>query len=161
MPLRRLTISQRSYIAGFLDADGSISIGGGIDKRGRQRWQLQILFYNCNIKVLKTISAWIGEGNIRARKRASKWNTSYVLRFSSITAVELLGQIKKYLLIKKEQAEIAEKFAATFEYANYEGSSWQGGRRLSKETINIRRALKKELQSLTLKANYLGAQRVN
>ncbi len=152
----QLTPTQKAYIAGFLDADGSISIEGRTTRKGWQHWALRLVFYNCNLEVLEKIKKWVGIGSITERNRSSKWNISRMLRIQGISAVNLLKQIKPYLIVKKKQAEIAIKFSKTFSDENLEGSSWRGGRKLKQKTIEKRTELKKELQSLTLIANYLG-----
>ena len=152
----KLTPTQKAYIAGFLDADGSISIAGSITKKGHQHWALQLYFWNCNIDVLEKIRNWAGIGSIRERNRSNKWNISRSLKFQGLSAVNLLKQVKPYLIVKKEQAKIAIEFSKTFSDKNLIGSSWQGGRKLTQKTIKKRILLKKKLQSLTLIANYLG-----
>lgn len=152
----KLTPTQKAYVAGFLDADGSISIEGSVSKRGWQHWALRLIFYNCNLEVLEKIKKWVGIGSITERNRSNKWNISRMLRLQGISAVNLLKQIKPYLIVKKKQAEIAIKFSKTFSDKNLENGNWRYGKRVKKKTIEERKQLKNELQSLTLIANYPG-----
>lgn len=153
---KKLTSTQRAYVAGFLDADGSISITGNTTRRGHQHWSLQLIFYNCNLEVLKKIQFWMGIGSIHSRKRTSKWRISYRLKFQGAAAARLLKAIHRYLIVKKKQAEIGLEFAKTIGPFALKGSSWQGGRKLKPAIIEKRKQLKINLQSLTLTANYLG-----
>ena len=154
--MRELTEAQKSYMAGFLDGDGNISIEGARIGAKHQSWALSICYYNCNIEVLEKIQSWLGTGSIYERKRTSKWRINYRLKVRGVSARDVLAEIFPYLIVKREQASVAMEFAKTFTKYNYSGSSWQGGRKLTEITIKKRNKLKDRLHELTLTANYVG-----
>jgi len=147
---------QCAYLAGFIDADGCIQINGrnGKDKK---TWHLTVILYNCNYEALNKMRNWIGSGKVNCRNRnLGKWRKSYVLKYGAATAAKLIKKIAPYMLVKKRQAMVAMEFIETFKKDNYEGSSWQGGRKVKEFTLKKREQLKRKLQSLTGTANYLG-----
>lgn len=151
-----LTKMQCSYLAGFIDADGCIQIDG---KNGENKrpWTLTVTLYNCNNTALEEMRDWIGSGKVKCRDRnPEKWNKSYALRYRAATATKIIKRTMPYMLVKKGQAVVAMEFLETFGRNNYEGSSWQGGRKVKKEALRKREQLKLKLQSLTGTANYLG-----
>ena len=151
-----LTRWQCAYLAGFIDADGCIQIYGR-NGENKRPWTVTVTLYNCHKKALEEMRDWIGAGNVKCRDRnPEKWNASYYLKYAAATAAKVIKKTAPYMLVKREQAAVIMEFLETFKKDNYEGSSWQGGRRVKEPVLNKREQLKKKLQSLTGIANYLG-----
>lgn len=151
-----LTKMQCAYLAGFVDADGCIQIEGK-NGENKKTWTLTVTLYNCDNFALEKMRDWIGSGKVKCRDRnPEKWNKSYALRYRAATAAKIIKRIVPYMLVKKEQGDVAMEFLKTFGRDNHEGSSWQGGRKVKKEALQKREQLKQKMQSLTGTANYLG-----
>jgi len=107
----------KSYLAGFLDADGSISIIKIIGKKTLERLQLRSPFYllmvtisnNYEPFIIDLVSIYGGSKKTTKAKKAN-WNTSYCWTITSRAALNFLNDIFPYLRIKKRQAEIAIDF---------------------------------------------------
>lgn len=92
------------YTAGFLDADGSVSLR-------KDRAQVDYLrspcveFYNCDKSILEKIQQRWG-GKIKARiPKKENWNMSYELRLGGDVAIELLTDVAPYMLHVKKVPE--------------------------------------------------------
>ncbi len=89
------------YTAGFLDADGSVSLakpGAG------DNWKRTpcVEFYNADSKILEAISSRWG-GKISARKpKNPSHNISYELRLNGDKALKLLEDVEPYMLHQKK-----------------------------------------------------------
>lgn len=95
-----------AYIAGFLDGEGSIFI---YEKANRPR--LRVSFANNDKGILDWISEVTGNGSLSTKTRQSKVHaTSYILQFNADAALSLLLQVRMYLRIKKEQADLGINF---------------------------------------------------
>ncbi len=98
-----------SYIAGFFDADGAVSLI--LDKRSLYSpWpRVQCLFYNNNKEILEKIQSFFGFGKIYiTHKHPEKgWKVNYRLVFSGRQSDELLEKIIPYLNVKRVRAELA------------------------------------------------------
>ena len=89
------------YTAGFLDADGSVSLS---KSRKNFDWLRSptVEFYNCDISILETIQQkWGGKIDARNPKKEN-WNISYELRLGGDAALRLLEDVAPYMLHKKK-----------------------------------------------------------
>lgn len=90
------------YTAGFLDADGSVSL---YKDRSNQPDYLRgpcVEFYNCDKGILEKIQARWG-GRIDSRNSAKeKHNVSYELRLIGNAAYQLLEDVVPYMLHQKK-----------------------------------------------------------
>lgn len=107
--VRKMSVAERAYIAGFLDGDGTIIIG----KRkcdwtsAGESYRPDVVFSNTCRDALVTISNMIGTGSVgEATVRGRNIKQLYRLRISSQQAKYLLQQIGEYLVIKKDQARL-------------------------------------------------------
>jgi hypothetical protein len=111
--MKTLTTEQRSYLAGFLDADGSIfaQLIRGNDLKYKYRIRVSIGFYQNkrHIWFLTNLQKDLKCGSIRQKKDDV---VEYVITAAD-PVKNLLLQIKDYLVLKKRQAnlvlEILEK----------------------------------------------------
>ncbi len=96
-----------SYIAGFFDGEGSICHNG----RG-----YRITIAQTNEDVLKGIASFSGVGAvIKTTKRKKHWKDSWVYYIASQEDVYIfLKNIKSFLVVKKDSAQIAMAFLKNY-----------------------------------------------
>jgi len=102
------------YIAGFLDADGTIGVSKTKCSTTRTgvRYSLRLSLSNTSKEVLELIQNTLPKGRIikLELKKPRKWKTNWQLGFSGLNAKEVLHKLMPYLVIKHPQAELALKF---------------------------------------------------
>ena len=100
-----------AWAAGFFDGEGCISISKPINKRKNgvhyTGYQLQAIVAQRDRRPLEVIVGLFG-GNITAVKIHG--STYWYLRKHGAKAAELLEQLLPFLVLKKEQAELALRF---------------------------------------------------
>jgi hypothetical protein len=108
--LPMLTESEAAYIAGFVDADGSIMI----QRFNKKYFRLLVNVSNRDLEVLQWIHNKTGfMGFMDERKhdlKNKKWSRAYVLVLSIQIAEWLLRQIEPYMIVKRIQASWALYF---------------------------------------------------
>jgi hypothetical protein len=102
----KLTDAQAAYIAGFLDADGSVILYG----RG-EKARLRVSFTNRHKETLEWIVAVTGVGNVAGGKRQNAKHSYCWNAFVNSEAAEtLLTQVAPFMITKRTQAELAIDF---------------------------------------------------
>jgi hypothetical protein len=89
------------YTAGFLDADGSVSLG---KDRKDCEWMRspRVDFYNCDLGILEKIqNRWGGWMKTRTPLNPNH-NVSYELRITRTAALKLLEDVAPYMLHSKK-----------------------------------------------------------
>lgn len=106
-----MTNQEAAYIAGFIDADGSIS--GHTRAWGRCLPQVSIT--NVDVPTLKWMQATIGCGTLTTQGKRSKRHhrPHHQLTFYSANAERLLLAVLPHLRVKRVQAELALMVLAT------------------------------------------------
>jgi len=102
------------YVAGFIDADGSM----GITRRGNGRYEPHLAFINTNKLVLDEIRSFMGTvPKVGVNNRYSEsnykphWRTAYKLQIGSKRDLRhVLLNVKEFLVIKKRNAELILNF---------------------------------------------------
>lgn len=105
----RLKNTDRAYIAGFLDGDGSIHVKLKPSNDYRFRFQIApyIVFYQGQkeIKFLKYLKELVGEGYIRERNDGIA-----ELIIGNVEGIrETIKMVKPFLRLKKKQAELMDE----------------------------------------------------
>ena len=111
--MRNLTDSQKAYIAGFLDADGSIYAQAKINKTHKYGYQIApyIVFYQSkkSRENFKQFCELINLGYIRERKDGI---LEYIIgRINNIQI--FLEEIGSYVLFKREQVRLLTQIIET------------------------------------------------
>lgn len=110
--MNNLSLTQKSYLAGFLDADGSIYVQAKINNTYKYGYQIApyiVLFQSKQDDGFKNICELIGGGYIRERKDGI---TEYIIgRLDEI--LEFLTIVEPYVLLKKEQIRLMRKIIET------------------------------------------------
>lgn len=125
-----------SYIAGFLDAEGSIMIIP--DKRKIAGYGILITMPNTHKPVLESMQRLVG-GRLYY-KHSKSVSPHYVLTFYGKYGIELINKIKDFLIIKKEQSEICLLMYSHQQKLRYKP--------LSKEDVDYRESLYKKIKTL-------------
>src|SRR3989344_2528191 len=106
--MNNLSLTQKSYLAGFLDADGSIYVQAKVNKTYKYGYQIApyiVLFQSKKDNNFEQICKLIGAGYIRERKDGI---TEYIIgKLDEIT--EFLKVIEPYVLLKKKQVQLMKK----------------------------------------------------
>jgi hypothetical protein len=90
------------YTAGFLDADGSVSLQKGRSTDPNYMRTPEVSFYNCDRTILDAISARWG-GKVKSNKPTSeKHNVSFCLKVGGDAALRLLKEVVPYMLHQKK-----------------------------------------------------------
>ncbi|MCP5375212.1 MAG: LAGLIDADG family homing endonuclease [Rickettsiaceae bacterium] len=103
----------KGYIAGFLDADGCISLcKNKVKSRNNIRYSLFIIIVNTDKRILEYIKGKLKVGKIyQAKPQRSNHKTPYHYRIQDNKDIEkVLKQLVDYLILKKAQAMLALKF---------------------------------------------------
>ena len=106
MSLPKLKVSERAYIAGLIDGEGTISVT--YDGRNKNNLFVRVLITNTNEELLKWLKERVG-GNYHIRNKPMKegWKKFGQWQIAHTNAIKLLEQIRNYLVIKKDQYLIA------------------------------------------------------
>jgi intein/homing endonuclease len=140
-----------AYLAGFLDADGSITIVNRNIKGKPTRYRVQICVYNCNILIINKLKHLFG-GKIRSNNvnsSYSKWRNCFVYSLSDSQAINVIKNIYPYLIIKKRQADIALQIAEVRSEANPAERRWN--KEIANKINDSMLRLKAEINKLNIR----------
>jgi len=96
------------YAAGFFDGEGCVNCSSG----RKNSPFIRILVVNTNLEVLKVFQNFWGGDINKNYKPKEHWKQAYTWRLSHKSALKFLSDILPYLIVKKEQAELAIKFGS-------------------------------------------------
>ncbi len=138
-----VTDTKLAYAAGIIDGEGSIGAYTRGSKQGRGSLCLQLTVANTDIRMLVFLSElWGGKVSTLNRKHMKRqlYEWSRVGRECGC----VLQDVLPYLIVKKEQAELAVEFANSIQFGCGKGRSYI----LSDETIERRHEIALELKQL-------------
>jgi hypothetical protein len=105
-----------AYLAGFIDADGSITIviARYKDKETgkiKVQYRAKLSAHNCKVEPIQLLQETFGGGKLRYKKtgkaRAKEhWRPCYEWTITSTMATSAMKQMLPFLRIKREQADI-------------------------------------------------------
>jgi hypothetical protein len=107
-----LSATERAYIAGLIDGEGSISIVKW-KTTGKRRSEVRVSIYNCN----RAMISWL-EDKLHAKRRnvprsKPSWKQAFVVALHSVSATLLLQTVLPYLVAKQGQAELVITYQST------------------------------------------------
>lgn len=105
--VEQLSAEQLAYIAGFFDGEGCVHIGG---RRHNSSYNLEVSASNTDKAVLDMLQLCFGGRIDTVKKTKSHYKQCYKWRAVSTQAKDFLSNIKLFLTVKKQQAEIAIAF---------------------------------------------------
>lgn len=107
-----------AYIAGIIDGEGSIIINKLKESKGTHlyRYQLFVKVVNTDERLLKYLSQKTSTSYFKD-KRTNNTNrrNTFSIHWSIKSSVQILQKIYPYLVIKKEQVDLALNFVKTFD----------------------------------------------
>ena len=110
----QMTIQEKIiYLAGIVDGEGWIGFNKNLrkgQKESKLRYWFSLVIVNTNKDLMDWIQSNFG-GSVHKRKAHSEnWKQAYDWRIVCTQAINLIELIKPYLIIKKNQAEIAVSY---------------------------------------------------
>jgi hypothetical protein len=112
--VNNMSESEASWLAGYLDGDGCVTI----NKNQRATGTLRLSFDSCDIELLESLQKITGVGVINLKSgQKGKHRPAYYWRVSGKETVAILKQIVKYIRcdFKRRRAEIVIANADVFE----------------------------------------------
>jgi len=105
--VKSLSEPEKAYIAGFIDADGTLIIS-----KSKNIFTPRIVIGNCDKPVLEIMNGWIGVGAIYTKKMNNPTHrTLYHYSIGRhVTLIKLLPQLIPYLILKRKRAELILEF---------------------------------------------------
>lgn len=104
----RLSKEQLAYMAGFVDADGSIGI---CSDSANAQCNLRLSVTNRDYRVVKIFANAFGTGKMRRREHVKhkNWQPIYEWTISANRALYAIKLMRPYLRIKSKQADLGIK----------------------------------------------------
>jgi len=94
---------EKAYVAGIVDGEGTVTLM----KHHKNETQVPFVgIANNNLELLKWIRSLVGGNICSKKKRLPHHSDSYVLNIRQDRALSFLNEIKKYLIVKRQQAEL-------------------------------------------------------
>jgi len=101
---------QLSYLAGFIDGEGSISVGLNRTNKGVRRWYLRLSVHQLDPRPLRLLAETFG-GSVRKHGyEARRTRQIYEWAVSSKQAAVAISAIRPYLIVKADEADVALEF---------------------------------------------------
>ena len=97
-----------AYVAGIWDGEGTVSIGRVASSQNYSH-SLMVQISNTNEDLINLLLERIG-GKAQRRERQENWRTCYAWQIYADNAEAFLRAVQPYVVIKKEQVEVALKF---------------------------------------------------
>jgi hypothetical protein len=144
-----------AYLAGFIDADGSITITieRSKDKKGnlKEQYCVKIAAHNCKIEPIELLRREFGGGKVRHKKTGKaknhdNWRPCYEWMLTKNKAAIAIRTLLPYLIIKRKQAELCLQVDDLKKKTNGAQRRWNP--ELNKEINNQFKLLKEEVNLL-------------
>lgn len=99
-----------AYLAGFIDADGSITIVTAKTKKSMQ-YCVKLSAHNCKIEPIEILQRTFGGGKLRNTRRGKvklhpNWRACYEWILTKNQAALAIRTLLPYLVVKREQANL-------------------------------------------------------
>jgi len=125
----------QGYLAGLIDADGSIAVSRRKDPNGSYVYSLRLTITNTDGGLIQWLFETFGGHTfkrVRSEKYAKRWKPEHRWGCAGFHAANLLALCVPYMICKKERALLGLEFASTL----------QGrGKRLTEQTLEHRQRL--------------------
>lgn len=106
----RLTKEQLSYLAGFIDGEGSISIVANSSRKTRH-WSGCLSLTNTNKEIITIISDWLFVKFYKGIPKNSTHSISYEIKIRRAPLLlKILKAVYPYLVVKKAHAKLVIKY---------------------------------------------------
>lgn len=135
-----ITPEQVGWTAGVVDSEGCISAYGQ-DRKGRSGkiWSLRVMVANTDIRMIHRFEElWGGKMRHHGEPRKDTHTQCWLWEVCGKEAGEFLSLIRRELVVKREQADLAIEFAELFR--------GPGGYRVDDENIQRREELAERIK---------------
>ena len=95
--------TEKAYIAGIVDGEGTVTL---MKHHKNEMPAPSVSVANNNLKLLKYLKKRIGGVIVSKKKYKPHHNDSYAWSVKQDRALSFLKEIKKYLIVKRQQAEL-------------------------------------------------------
>ena len=94
---------EKAYLAGIIDGEGTVTL---MKHHKNETPTPSVSVANNNLGLLKWIKSTVGGTITSKKKRLPHHNDSYAWHIRQDRAIRVLNELKQYLKIKKQQAEL-------------------------------------------------------
>lgn len=111
--MKHLTKTQRAYLAGFFDGEGSFTICRRPEKRSPVGYSYQpyVEVTSTNEEIIRWLYGFIGKGFVMWRPRKANANNAFSLHITGLeTIIEFISLLYPYLRLKKAVASKVRQF---------------------------------------------------
>jgi hypothetical protein len=133
------------YLAGFMDGDGTITIGKTLTPFGLISYRLNVQYINTCCSVLERIQNRVG-GVIITKPARSNFKELYVLNFRYPEQRVLLPRIQPWVQVKIRQVEVALTFLNSCALGR--------GKQLTHTTYDLAKGLYEECSELNRRGSH-------
>lgn len=105
-----ITETERAYLAGLIDGEGTISILKTVNGKGCENFIASVEVSNTDIRMIRWMKEKFG-GNVilsnKKRSREGKWRPLYRIVYRGHNVEKILNLVVPYLQLKSRNAELA------------------------------------------------------
>lgn len=151
--------SEFAYAAGFFDGEGSIDIRFSITSRGAKKYE-RFHLRVCVVQIDRRPLDWLCErwgGSVSKRKNGGLH--TWVL--STASAAKFLSDVLPFLIVKRDEAQIAMEFQRTMRSGMVNTAGSKGVDRLSVEDRQRRFDLMRQMRDARLAKGISARDRAN
>ena len=95
--------AEKAYLAGIIDGEGTVTLA---KNRKTETPSPSVTVANNNLELLEWIKGLVGGTIISKKKHKAHHSDSYAWAMRSDKAIQLLKDIRQYLIVKKPQADL-------------------------------------------------------
>lgn len=117
-----MKLTEKYWLAGVIDSEGSIYINKIKEKRNKRGYQLVpvLTVSNTNTRLLKRVKEITKKGSIILTRTGRKnWKDNYHYFASANVIRKILKEIEPYLIVKREQSILMQKFLSLQNHKRY------------------------------------------
>jgi len=95
--------AEKAYLAGIIDGEGTVTLARN---RKNETPSPSVTVANNNLELLEWIKGLVGGTIISKKKHKAHHSDSYAWAMRSDKAIQLLKDVRQYLIVKKPQADL-------------------------------------------------------
>jgi hypothetical protein len=105
--IRGLSLTEKAYLAGILDGEGSIGVYKRfVGKKKGASYSLRVMVGNTDVSLIRWLQR-LGGSIYEQKPKKSNWSVCYTWTVWANQAAAILEEVLPYMLVKREQAERA------------------------------------------------------
>ena len=111
LDLSGLSDTERAYIAGFVDGEGTITVVPVKTQARRKSYYSIFTIVNTHLETMNHLAAMMGCSVMTHKREGGNWKTVYkIVVRSTADVLHVIEVIYPYLITKRRQADLAMKF---------------------------------------------------